>query len=106
MNPHGNIIYFEGTLKTSQTKTSGISTSPGTENGSHRNLAGGIAYDFNNILSALIGYGNLLHMKMDEDDPLRIYVERMLVSSEKAVNLTQSLLAFSRKQVIKPASKG
>jgi len=38
---------------------------------------------------------------MDEDDPLRIYVERMLVSSEKAVNLTQSLLAFSRKQVIK-----
>jgi PAS domain S-box-containing protein len=64
-------------------------------------LAGGIAHDFNNILSALIGYGNLLHMKMDSDDPLKIYVEHMLVASEKAVNLTHSLLTFSRKQTIR-----
>jgi PAS domain S-box-containing protein len=102
LNPHGNIIYFEGTVENitdrkhleSQLLQAQKMEAIGT-------LAGGIAHDFNNILSALIGYGNLLHMKMDEDDPLRIYVERMLVSSEKAVNLTQSLLAFSRKQVIK-----
>ncbi len=63
-------------------------------------LAGGIAHDFNNILTALIGYGNLLSMKMGSDDPLRIYVDQILNSSQKAVQLTHSLLAFSRKQVI------
>jgi len=64
-------------------------------------LAGGVAHDFNNILTALIGYGNLLKMKMREDDPLRLYVDQMLASSEKAASLTQNLLAFSRKQMIK-----
>jgi PAS domain S-box-containing protein len=64
-------------------------------------LAGGVAHDFNNVLTALIGYGNLLKMKMKEDDPLRLYVDQMLTSSEKAASLTQSLLAFSRKQLIK-----
>lgn len=63
-------------------------------------LAGGVAHDFNNILTAVIGYGNLLEMEMQEDDPLRLYVEEILASSEKAVSLTQSLLAFSRKQAI------
>ncbi len=63
-------------------------------------LAGGIAHDFNNILTTLIGYGNLMQMKMEKNDPLRLYVDQILNSSERAANLTQSLLAFSRKQVI------
>ncbi len=63
-------------------------------------LAGGVAHDFNNILTAIIGYGNFLQMKMSEDSPLRNYVKQILVSSERAANLTQSLLAFSRKQII------
>jgi PAS domain S-box-containing protein len=63
-------------------------------------LAGGVAHDFNNILTAVIGYGNLLQAKMSQDDPLRPYVEQILASSGKAVNLTQSLLAFGRKQII------
>jgi len=63
-------------------------------------LAGGIAHDFNNILTAIIGYGNLLQMQMGKDDPLRVYVGHMLSSSEKAANLTQNLLAFSRRQII------
>jgi PAS domain S-box-containing protein len=62
-------------------------------------LAGGVAHDFNNILSAIIGYAHLLRMKMQPDDPLRLYVEQVLASSERATGLTQSLLAFSRKQV-------
>lgn len=64
-------------------------------------LAGGVAHDFNNILTALMGYGNLLKMKMREDDPSRLYVDQILRSSEKAASLTQNLLAFSRKQMIK-----
>jgi PAS domain S-box-containing protein len=65
-------------------------------------LAGGIAHDFNNILTAIIGYGNFLRRKMKEDEPLRTYVEQILAASERATNLTQSLLAFSRKQIINP----
>jgi two-component system, cell cycle sensor histidine kinase and response regulator CckA len=61
-------------------------------------LAGGIAHDFNNILTALIGYGSLLQIRMDTDNPLRKYVEQIISTSKKASGLTQSLLAFSRKQ--------
>ncbi len=66
-------------------------------------LAGGVAHDFNNILSAIIGYAHLTLMKMTEDDPSRHNIEQILVSSQRATTLTQSLLAFSRKQVINPA---
>jgi len=65
-------------------------------------LASGIAHDFNNILTAIIGYASLLQMKMKEDDPLRPYLEQILTSSQRATNLTQSLLAFGRKQIINP----
>jgi PAS domain S-box-containing protein len=65
-------------------------------------LAGGIAHDFNNILTAIIGYGNLLQLRLGEHHQLRAYVEQILTSSERAANLTQSLLAFGRKQVIDP----
>ncbi|MBS1125133.1 MAG: domain S-box, partial [Nitrospirae bacterium] len=67
-------------------------------------LAGGISHDFNNILTAIIGYGNLLKMKIRAGDPLHSYVEQILASSARAANLTQSLLAFSRRQVINPRS--
>jgi two-component system cell cycle sensor histidine kinase/response regulator CckA len=63
-------------------------------------LAGGVAHDFNNILTTIIGYGNLLQMKMDRSDPLSIYVDQVLASAQRAAQLTHSLLAFSRKQVI------
>jgi two-component system cell cycle sensor histidine kinase/response regulator CckA len=63
-------------------------------------LAGSVAHDFNNILTSLIGYGSLLKMEIPEDSPLRLYVEEILSSADKAANLTQSLLAFSRKQTI------
>ena len=59
-------------------------------------LAGAIAHDFNNILTAIIGCGSLLQIKM-HDSPLIHYVDQILSSGEKAANLTQSLLSFSRK---------
>ena len=63
-------------------------------------LAGGVAHDFNNILSAIVGYSSLLQMKMRPDDPLRGYVKQILDAADKAGVLTKSLLAFSRKQVV------
>ena len=61
-------------------------------------LAGGIAHDFNNVLTALIGYGTMLQCKLAKDDLLRLYADQILSASHKAASLTQSLLAFSRKQ--------
>jgi PAS domain S-box-containing protein len=65
-------------------------------------LTGGIAHDFNNILTAIIGYSHLLLTGMSEDHRLRGFAEQILASADRAAGLTQSLLAFSRKQVIKP----
>jgi two-component system cell cycle sensor histidine kinase/response regulator CckA len=63
-------------------------------------LAGGISHDFNNILTAIIGYGSLLQMKMKENDPFRHYVGQILASANRAASLTKGLLAYSRKQVL------
>ncbi len=65
-------------------------------------LAGGVAHDFNNILTAIVGYGNLAKMQMKADDPLCRNVENILTAAERAANLTHGLLAFSRKQIINP----
>ena len=61
-------------------------------------LAGGIAHDFNNILTAIIGYGNLLQREMKDEPSSKDFVQKILKSAERAANLTQGLLAFSRKQ--------
>lgn len=65
-------------------------------------LAGGIAHDFNNIMTVIIGYGNLLKMEIQKESPSSVYIDRILTSAEKAANLTQGLLAFSRKQIRNP----
>jgi signal transduction histidine kinase/ActR/RegA family two-component response regulator len=65
-------------------------------------LAGGIAHDFNNILMVIIGYGDLLLMKLEKNETVRKYMEQILAAAKRAANLTQSLLAFSRKQIIDP----
>jgi len=63
-------------------------------------LAGGIAHDFNNILTALMGYASIMQMKMDESNPLRPYTDQIISASEKAADLTRSLLTFSRRQPV------
>jgi PAS domain S-box-containing protein len=67
-------------------------------------LAGGVAHDFNNILMVILGYGSILL----NDEALRArqkeQVEQIMNAADKAAKLTSDLLAFSRKQVIKPAT--
>jgi signal transduction histidine kinase len=65
-------------------------------------LAGGVAHDFNNILTAIIGFSTLMEMKMAADDPQRTSVNQILAAADRAAELTRSLLAFSRKQIINP----
>jgi PAS domain S-box-containing protein len=67
-------------------------------------LAGGVAHDFNNILTVIMGACTMLQMKLEKDVELGPFVQQILSSSERAAKLTHNLLAFSRKQVIKPTS--
>jgi PAS domain S-box-containing protein len=65
-------------------------------------LAGGVAHDFNNLLTAIIGYSQLLLRRFDHDDPLRAEAEGIIRAGQHAASLTRQLLAFSRRQVLKP----
>lgn len=62
-------------------------------------LAGGVAHDFNNILSAIIGYGNIALVNIPKDNPERLNIEHMLEAADRATHLTKDLLLFSRKQI-------
>jgi two-component system cell cycle sensor histidine kinase/response regulator CckA len=65
-------------------------------------LAGGVAHDFNNVLTAIFGYTDLLLEQFTEDDPRRDDVMEIRRSAERAASLTRQLLAFSRKQMMQP----
>ncbi len=65
-------------------------------------LAGGIAHDFNNLLTIINGRCQLSISKMSIDNPLRKDFELVLNTGERAAALTRQLLAFSRRQVLKP----
>jgi PAS domain S-box-containing protein len=67
-------------------------------------LAGGIAHDFNNLLTAIIGYSEILRMNKSLDSSTQHNVNEILKSADRAANLTQQLLAFSRKQILQPST--
>ena len=64
-------------------------------------LAGGVAHDFNNILSIIMGHAELL-IGAGVDEGSRNGLEQLKRAAERAASLTQQLLAFSRKQVLQP----
>jgi two-component system, cell cycle sensor histidine kinase and response regulator CckA len=61
-------------------------------------LAGGVAHDFNNILTVILGLGQVTLMKMAHDDPQRRNIAGILEAGERATQLTKELLLFSRRQ--------
>ncbi|MFC1834183.1 ATP-binding protein [Thermodesulfobacteriota bacterium] len=63
-------------------------------------LAGGVAHDFNNLLTAMLGYSNLLFEQMPKGSSQSEKVLEISRAAERAADLTQQLLAFSRKQVL------
>ncbi len=69
-------------------------------------LAGGVAHDFNNVLTAIFGYTDLLLEQFTLDDPRREDVMEIRRSAERAAGLTRQLLAFSRKQMMQPRVVG
>lgn len=65
-------------------------------------LAGGVANDFNNLLTVITGYSGLIRSGMAPDDPLQKDVQQVIQSTERAIGLTSQLLAISRKDVLTP----
>src|SRR5438034_702866 len=65
-------------------------------------LAGGVAHDFNNVLTAILGYADLVLLDLAPDSPHRKDLEEISRSAQRAGDLTRQLLTFSRRQPIEP----
>jgi PAS domain S-box-containing protein len=106
----GTLLYYEGTIEdiTERNRTEeALRESEERLRQSQKmegigQLAGGMAHDFNNILTAITGYSDLTLRKLPEDNPLRHNVQQIKKAGERAASLTRQLLAFSRKQILQP----
>lgn len=65
-------------------------------------LAGGVAHDFNNLLTAITGHCDLLMLRHDKGDPDYADLDQISQNANRAASLVGQLLAFSRKQTLKP----
>jgi two-component system, cell cycle sensor histidine kinase and response regulator CckA len=65
-------------------------------------LAGGVAHDFNNLLTAVIGYADAIAERDTTDDSARRDVAEIRKAADRAASLTRQLLAFGRKQFLRP----
>jgi len=65
-------------------------------------LAGGVAHDFNNLLTVINGYSEILLNQLPPGDPLSAMAKETLQAGERARSLTGQLLAFSRRQILRP----
>jgi PAS domain S-box-containing protein len=106
----GSLLYYEGTiedvserrrtekaLRESEERLRQVQKIEGIGQ-----LAGGMAHDFNNILTAINGYSDLTLRRLPPDHSLRHNVEQIKKAGERAASLTRQLLAFSRKQLLIP----
>lgn len=67
-------------------------------------LAGGVAHDFNNVLTVILGYGELLRARLADDTKPLADLDEILLAAERAATLTRQLLTFARRQVVEPVN--
>jgi signal transduction histidine kinase/CheY-like chemotaxis protein len=65
-------------------------------------LSGGVAHDFNNTLTVILSYGELLRSRLGADRPLADLADQIVQAAEQGGELTKQLLTFSRRQIVKP----
>ncbi len=67
-------------------------------------LAGGVAHDFNNVMTVILGYSAVLLQELSQNSSARHFVQEIQRAGERCAALTNQLLAFSRKQMLHPVS--
>ncbi|HXG55776.1 MAG TPA: PAS domain S-box protein [Vicinamibacterales bacterium] len=67
-------------------------------------LAGGVAHDFNNLMTVVLGYSEFVIETLGVSDPRRADLDEVVRAGQRATALTRQLLAFSRKQVLQPTN--
>ncbi len=65
-------------------------------------LAGGVAHDFNNMLTGIMGYAELCQENIVPDNPIYEFLDEIIATAKRSAKLTHQLLAFARKQIIAP----
>ncbi|MBN1950569.1 MAG: PAS domain S-box protein [Bacteroidales bacterium] len=65
-------------------------------------LAGGVAHDFNNMLSVILGYAELAEQNLESEENVRLSLKEIRNAAKKSADITRQLLGFSRKQTISP----
>jgi PAS domain S-box-containing protein len=97
----GSPFYYEGTIESiAERKKLEAQLRHAQKMESIGTLAGGVAHDFNNVLTTIMGYCSLMLMKAGENHPFLGYINQIMEAANRASSLTQSLLAFSRKQAM------
>ncbi|MCC6738184.1 MAG: PAS domain S-box protein [Planctomycetia bacterium] len=107
---HGEPVRFAGTLRDVtefRTKERELAQSESLLRQAQKmeaigRLAGGVAHDFNNMLTAILGYGELLEDGIPANSAMRACLAEVLKAGRRAAELTRRLLAFSRKQMLDP----
>lgn len=67
-------------------------------------LTGGVSHDFNNMLGVILGYAELLKMRLEKEDDLRGYIDEIMHAGERGTNLTKKLLSFSKQKATEAMS--
>ncbi len=97
----GNALYHEGIVESiTERKKLEAQLLHAQKMESIGTLAGGVAHDFNNILTTVMGYCSLILMKAGPGTKVTNYVNQIMEAADRASALTQNLLAFGRKQVM------
>jgi signal transduction histidine kinase len=65
-------------------------------------LAGGVAHDYTNMITVIMGYAEMVLEQLDNDDKLYNYLEEIYDAAKRSMDLTRQLLAFARRQAIAP----
>ncbi|MDY6904727.1 MAG: transporter substrate-binding domain-containing protein [Thermodesulfobacteriota bacterium] len=109
-DPRGNIIAIMGAMEDITTQVEQEKTRHQLQDQliqaqkmeSVGRLAGGVAHDYNNMLSLIIGYTEMALEKIPENDSLHQDLQEILIAAERSTDITRQLLAFARKQTVAP----
>src|SRR5438270_13423742 len=98
----GDEGFFVYALDTTESKTLEVQLAQSQKMQAIGQLAGGVAHDFNNVLTAIIGFSDLLLAKHRPTDPAFHDIMQIKQNANRAAGLVRQLLAFSRRQTLRP----